>query len=222
MPEPSSDDRRSKPTRRAAAAGLGAAAIASFVAFTRRSDGEPSDAAGQTNAAGQATTAERPSTPAAAPPELPDRGLHPPLESDGPWLQSSVNSLEELRGSVVALQFWTFACSNCRATMPHMRALYDSAHPRGLEIVGVHAPEFDFEAEVDAIVEAAADLGVVWPIALDTEKRAFHSWQEGTRSFWPRIYLIDRRGHIRYDHIGEGRYAEIAAGVEALLAEPAV
>jgi hypothetical protein len=102
-----------------------------------------------------------------------------------------------------------------------MQALYANYRSEGLEIVGIHAPEFDYEAEVDNIIEAAADLGVTWPIALDPDKRTFHSWQEGPTGFWPRIYLLDRDGHIRYDHTGEGRYDEIDAAVRALLAEPA-
>ncbi len=153
-------------------------------------------------------------------PDLPDRGAHPPLTGIERWLQSDVTSLEELRGEVVAVQFWTFGCSNCKATLPHMQELYVRYHDRGFEIVGVHAPEFSFEADVDNIVDAAADLGVTWPIALDPDKRSFHSWQEGNRAFWPRIYLLDRDGHIRYDHVGEGAYAATDAAVQALLAEP--
>ena len=154
------------------------------------------------------------------PPELPDRGVHPELLDIDGWLQSDVTSLEELRGQVVAVQFWTFGCRNCRATLPHMQALYEQYGEEGLEIVGIHAPEFDHEADVDNLVEAAAELGVTWPIVLDTQKRTFHSWQEGRRAYWPRIYLLDRDGHIRYDHRGEGRYDEIDAAVQALLAEP--
>ena len=154
------------------------------------------------------------------PPKLPDRGPHQPLLDVDGWLQSEVSSIEELRGQVVAVQFWTFACSNCRATLPHLQQLYAQHHRDGFEIVGVHSPEFEYEEDVGNIVEAAADLGVTWPIVLDTRKQTFHSWQEGSRAFWPRIYLLDRAGHVRYDHIGEGRYAEIEAAVEALLAEP--
>jgi len=154
-------------------------------------------------------------------PELPDRGLHPELREIDGWLHSDVTSLEELRGQVVAVQFWTFGCRNCRATLPHMQALYRNYSNSGLEIVGVHAPEFDHEAEIANIEEAADELGVTWPIALDPTKRTFHSWQEGPTGHWPRIYLLDRDGHIRYDHIGEGRYDEIDAAVRALLAEPA-
>jgi thiol-disulfide isomerase/thioredoxin len=170
-------------------------------------------------------TASTPTTTTSAPttvpgPDLPDRGLHMELIDVDGWLQSDVTSLEELRGQVVAVQFWTFGCSNCKATLPHLQALYDEFGGGDFEIVGVHAPEFSYEAEVDNIVAAAADLGVTWPIVLDPTKHTFHAWQEGSRAFWPRIYLLDRDGHVRYDHIGEGRYDEIEAAVRALLDEP--
>jgi thiol-disulfide isomerase/thioredoxin len=153
-------------------------------------------------------------------PELPDRGPHPPLlEIDG-WLQTDITSLDELRGKVVAVQFWTFGCSNCKATIPHMQALYEKYGGDDFEIVGVHAPEFDYEADPDAVAQAALDLGVSWPIALDTEKRSFRSWQTDRR-FWPRLYLIDRDGNVRYDKIGEGKYDVIDAAVGALIDEDA-
>ena len=151
-------------------------------------------------------------------PELADRGPHPALEDIDGWLQSDVTSLEELRGNVVAVQFWTFGCHNCRATLPHLRALRDQYAGQGFEIVGIHSPELSHEEDPDAVAAAAVDLGVTWPIALDTSKRTFFGWQGG-RGYWPHIYLLDRDGHVRYDHIGEGRYDEIDAAVGALLAE---
>lgn len=110
-----------------------------------------------------------------------------------------VTSSEELRGKVVAVLFWTFGCSNCKATVPHMIELYEKYQDQGFEIVRVHAPEFDFEADRANIVEAVGELEVTWPIALDTNKRTFHSWQEGPTAHWPPIYLLDRNGHVRYD-----------------------
>ena len=159
-------------------------------------------------------------TTTVAPPDLPNRGPHPELRDIDGWLQSDVTSLEELRGQVVAVQFWTFGCYNCTNTLPAMHELYEQHRDDGFEIVGIHAPEFSYEADVGNIAAAAGELGVTWPIVLDTEKRTFHHWQEGPRAHWPRIYLLDRDGNIRYDHIGEGRYAEIDAAVRALLAEP--
>lgn len=92
------------------------------------------------------TSAEAPPASSAAPapaPDLPDQGLHPELLDIEGWLNTDVSSLEELRGDVVAVQFWTFGCSNCKATLPHMQELYQRYHDQGFEIVGIHAPEFD-------------------------------------------------------------------------------
>ncbi|MEM9746429.1 MAG: redoxin domain-containing protein [Actinomycetota bacterium] len=154
-------------------------------------------------------------------PDLPDRGPHLPLlEIDG-WLQSDVESLEELRGKVVAVQFWTFGCVNCRNTMQQNVALYEKYGGDDFEIVGIHAPEFDFERDPDRILESAAEQNITWPIVLDTEKRTFHSWQEGRRGFWPRVYLLDRDGNVRYDRIGEygdSGFEELDAAVGALIA----
>ncbi len=205
-------------SRRLAATGAVAVALVIGAAFALGDDGDSSPDANAT-----ATFADTPAP--AAPvtveiPELANRGPHPELRDIDGWLQSGVTSLEELQGKVVAVQFWTFGCSNCRATLPHMQELYETHRDQGFEIVGIHAPEFDREANVSNIEEAAAELGVTWPIVLDTDKRTFHLWQEGPTAHWPRIYLLDRAGNIRYDHIGEGRYAEIDAAVQALLAEP--
>ncbi len=194
-------------------AAVGLVAVVSVIGLAFALD--PSDA---DTASTPGPASDVPATTVATP-DLPDRGPHPELiEIDG-WLQSDVTSLEELEGKVVAVQFWTFGCSNCKATLPHMQELYQKYADQGFEIVGIHAPEFEYEAEVANIEDAAAELGVTWPIALDPTKRTFHSWQEGPTAHWPRVYLLDRDGHIRYDHIGEGRYAETDAAVQALLAE---
>ena len=84
------------------------------------------------------------------------------------------------------------------------------------EIVGVHSPEFDYEKDPDAIAAASEELGVTWPIALDMFRRSFRSWQ-GSPAYWPRTYVLDREGHIRFDHIGEGAYEELNETVAALL-----
>ncbi len=136
-------------------------------------------------------------------------------ELDG-WLQSEVSSLEDLRGQVVIVQFWTFGCYNCKNTIPYLQDIYADYHESGLEIVGVHAPEFDYERDPDAILSAAQDLGVDWPIALDTQRRNFRAWQ-GSPAYWPRTYVLDQNGLIRFDHVGEGAYEELEQTVAALL-----
>jgi thiol-disulfide isomerase/thioredoxin len=151
-----------------------------------------------------------------AEPPLLDKTTDPLVELDG-WLQSDITSLDELEGQVVIVQFWTYSCHNCTATIPYLQALYERYHEDGLEIVGVHSPEFDFEKDPDGVAEAAEDLGVTWPIALDTERVNFREWQ-GRPAYWPRTYVLDERGRVRYNNIGEGAYDQLAETVAWLLA----
>ncbi|WP_419931712.1 redoxin domain-containing protein [Candidatus Poriferisodalis sp.] len=139
------------------------------------------------------------------------------------WLNTEATSLEEIRAqnTLTVVQFWTFGCRNCKKTLDALGQLHADFSDRGVEIVGVHAPEFAYEADVDNIIEAAAELGVVWPIALDTTKYNFHVWQEGPTGYWPRVYIIDGDNQIRFDRRGDGAhtYRELYATVERLLAE---
>ncbi len=132
------------------------------------------------------------------------------------WLQTDISSLADLRGQVVIVQFWTFGCYNCKNTIPYLQDIYAEYAAAGLEIVGVHAPEFEYERDPDSILTAAQDLGVTWPIALDTERRNFRAWQ-GSPAYWPRTYVLDQDGLIRFDHIGEGAYDELEQTVASLL-----
>ena len=155
-------------------------------------------------------------TTAAALVELADLGPHEPLVAIDGWLQSDVESLEELRGNVVVVQFWTFGCINCKRTLDNLSELYATHQGDAFEIVGIHSPEFAFEEDPAAIAEAAAELGVSWPIALDTSRRTFFTWQ-GSPAYWPRTYVLDPEGNVRFDHIGEGAYDELNAAVASLL-----
>jgi hypothetical protein len=87
----------------------------------------------------------------------------------------------------------------------------------GLVIIGVHTPEFNFEREVENVRAAAANLGVTWPIAIDNDKETWHAY---FNRYWPAMYLVDKQGNIRYLKIGEGRYQDTEAAIQALLAEP--
>ncbi|MYA13182.1 MAG: redoxin domain-containing protein [Acidimicrobiaceae bacterium] len=139
------------------------------------------------------------------------------------WLNTDATSLEEIRAAnqLTVVQFWTFGCRNCKNTLDALGRLYTDFRGQGMEIVGVHSPEFSYEADVDNIIEAAAGLGVVWPIALDTDKRNFHRWQEGNIGYWPRVYVIDGDNQIRFDRKGDGgaTYEQLYETVERLLAE---
>ncbi len=139
------------------------------------------------------------------------------------WLNTDATSLEEIRAAnkLTVVQFWTFGCRNCKNTLDALGRLYTDFRDQGVEIVGVHSPEFSYEADVNNIIEASADLGVIWPIALDTDKRNFHRWQPGNIGYWPRVYVIDGDNQIRFDRTGDGRatYQKLYETVEQLLVE---
>lgn len=135
------------------------------------------------------------------------------------WLQTDNTEFSDFDGTVRVVQFWTFSCINCKNTLDNLRGLYQAYEPQGLEVIGVHAPEFSFEEDPAAVAQAARDQEVLWPIALDTRKTNFRTWQTGRR-FWPRTYVLDRDGNIRFDRIGEGAYDELNATVAFLIENP--
>lgn len=199
------------PTRIIAA--VVAVVLAGAVAAVQLTDSGPSDTTAEV--AADAIRDQPPTrTELAEPPE--NLGPVPDLVDLHGWLQTDADSFESVRGDVTILQFWTYSCYNCTNTIPHLREIYAAHRDDGLEIIGVHAPEFEREKDPVGIQAAAERLGVTWPIALDTDKRNFRSWQ-GSRRFWPRTYVIDQNGDIRFDKIGEGKYAELEATVAYLL-----
>ncbi len=203
---------------------IGVVAIAGLVLANLDDDSTPTTSSDPAAVADDASTGDAgPSTTATtvagletAPPVLGEAGDL--VDLDG-WLQTDATQFSDFDGTVRVVQFWTFGCINCKNTLENLRALYDEFEPAGLEVIGVHAPEFDFESDVDAIAQAATDLGVRWPIALDTDKTNFRSWQPGRR-FWPRTFVLDRDGNIRFDRIGEGAYEELNATVAFLIENP--
>ncbi|MEM7274470.1 MAG: redoxin domain-containing protein [Actinomycetota bacterium] len=159
-------------------------------------------------------TAPAPTLEVADPPPVLDP--KPALTDLDGWLQTEATSLDDFDGQVRIVEFWTFGCFNCKNRLPYTQAIYERYQPDGLEIIGVHAPEFEYERDPARIAEAAVDLGVTWPIALDTRKTNFRAWQENRR-FWPRVYVLDQNGQVRYDHIGEGDYDGLEETVAYLI-----
>jgi len=140
----------------------------------------------------------------------------PELASITAWGNSEPFTLESKQGSVVLIDFWTFACINCIRTFPHPRELHEKYADQGLQIVGVHYPEFQFERDMSAVM-AAADLNDLrYPIAQDNDGG---TWRAYRNRYWPALYLIDKQGFIRYKHFGEGAYEETNRKVRQLLAE---
>lgn len=141
--------------------------------------------------------------------------LAPELIAGGQWLNSEPLTLSQLKGQVVLLDFWTYTCINCQRTLPYLKSWDEKYRDKGLVIIGVHAPEFEFEKSVDNVKEAVADFGLKYPIMQDNN---FATWRAYKNNYWPAKYLVDREGNIRYTHFGEGDYDETESAIQELLA----
>ncbi|MFZ2886554.1 MAG: redoxin domain-containing protein [Minisyncoccia bacterium] len=115
---------------------------------------------------------------------------------------------------VILVDFMTYSCINCQRTFPHLVSWYDKYKDAGLEIVGIHTPEFAFEKDKGNVEEAMREAGITWPIVLDND---YGTWRAYGNNYWPRKYLIDIEGNIVYDHIGEGAYEETESKIRELL-----
>ena len=125
-------------------------------------------------------------------------------------------SLKALRGKVVVVDFWTYSCINCVRTLPYLRAWYDAYRDKGLVIVGVHTPEFEFEKKTQNVAKAIRDLGVTWPVVQDND---YLQWGAYNNQYWPAHYFIDAKGRVRYFHFGEGAYDVSEKVIQSLLKE---
>ena len=149
---------------------------------------------------------------------LPVLGKAPDFAGIDSWLNTPGDrplTLRQLRGKVVLVDFWTYSCINCIRTLPHLRAWYAAYHRAGLEIVGVHTPEFAFEHDRANVRAATHDLHVTWPVALDNR---YKTWDAYSNEYWPAEYLIDRLGRVRRTHFGEGEYGATERAIRSLLA----
>lgn len=147
---------------------------------------------------------------------LPDLGPAPELTNDI-WLNADAPlRLADLRGQVVIVEMWTFGCINCQNVMPSLKKWHSAYKDQGLVIIGNHYPEFDYESDLDNLKDAIARFEIEYPVAQDNDGV---TWRAYKNRYWPALYLIDKQGHIRYTHFGEGRYKEIEENIQALLAE---
>jgi cytochrome c biogenesis protein CcdA/thiol-disulfide isomerase/thioredoxin len=147
---------------------------------------------------------------------LPDYGTAPSLHPDGAWINSAPLTLAQLRGKVVLIDFWTYSCINCLRTLPHLKAWYATYHPKGLVIIGVHTPEFAFEHVTSNVKAAVKRLGIDYPVVQDN---SFKTWDNYANQYWPAEYLIDRQGHVRHTHFGEGEYDKTESLIRRLLGD---
>jgi len=133
--------------------------------------------------------------------------LLPEIVGISNWINSEPTTVEaELEaGNVVLIDFWTYTCVNCLRTMPHLQGWHDKYSDRGLSIIGVHSPEFDFEKVTENVQEAVNRIGIRWPVAQDNDMR---TWRNFGNRFWPAKYMFSTEDELVYSHFGEGDYAE--------------
>jgi thiol-disulfide isomerase/thioredoxin len=155
--------------------------------------------------------------PAAA--ESPARSEFGSLEHANGWLNSPPLTASALRGKVVLIDFWTYTCINWRRTLPYVRAWAEKYQQQGLVVIGVHSPEFGFEKHIEGVRSAVKDMGIHYPVAVDSEHAIWRAFQN---QYWPALYFIDSRGRLRYHHFGEGAYEQSEMIIQQLLAEAGV
>jgi len=145
-------------------------------------------------------------------------GPAPELAGGGPWFNTGGQplTLTALRGRVVAVEMWTAGCGNCLNVLPYLKQWHARYHGQGLVIVGVHTPEFAHERGVRYVRDAVARLGIAYPVVMDNDYRIWNAYHN---QYWPALYLVDKKGRIRYAHIGEGDYETTERTITQLLAE---
>jgi thiol-disulfide isomerase/thioredoxin len=148
--------------------------------------------------------------------DLPIEGDIPSLDGATGWLNSPPLTPTDLHGKVVLFDFWTYTCINWLRTLGYVRAWADKYADQGLVVVGVHTPEFPFERDVDNIRQAAKDMRVEYPIAIDSD---YAVWRAFNNHYWPAAYIADAQGRIRHHQFGEGGYEECERTIQLLLRE---
>ena len=132
------------------------------------------------------------------------------------WINSDPIALQDVRGKVVLVDFWTYSCINCIRNNPYIEGWHQQYEDDGLVVIGLHAPEFAFERNVENVEKAVKDQGITYPVALDND---FQTWAAFQNQFWPTYYLIDANGQVRRVHSGEGEYRESEQAIRQLLTE---
>lgn len=143
-----------------------------------------------------------------------DYGQAPEFNGIQQWLNSNALTIAGLKGKVVLVDFWTYSCINCIRTLPHVTKLYETYKDKGLVVIGVHTPEFDFEKDTTNVQSAIKRFGINYPVAQDNN---YKTWDAYSNKYWPAKYLINQEGKIVYMHFGEGNYDVTEKAVQELL-----
>ncbi len=144
---------------------------------------------------------------------IPIEGELPSFDRATAWLNSQPLTAAGLRGKVVLIEFWTYTCINWLRTLPYVRAWAQKYKDQGLVVIGVHSPEFAFEKNVDNVRQAAKNLRVNYPIAIDSDHAI---WRAFKNEYWPALYFVDAQGHIRHHQFGEGEYQQSEMVIQRL------
>ena len=140
----------------------------------------------------------------------------PSLAGATEWINSPPLSVKDLRGKVILVEFWTYTCINWRRESPYVRGWAERYKDKGLVVIGVHSPEFDFEKDADNVRRATKELRIDYPVAVDSRMGV---WSAFDNEYWPALYFIDAKGRIRARHVGEGDYARSERLIQDLLKE---
>jgi thiol-disulfide isomerase/thioredoxin len=131
------------------------------------------------------------------------------------WINSAPLTMQQLRGKVVLIDFWTYDCINCQHTLPWVKEWHRKYKDQGLVVVGVHTPEYGFERSLANLRTAVARNGITYPVAQDNRYLTWNAW---SNRYWPGFYLVDKAGQVVYTHFGEGNYAQTDSAIQNLLA----
>ncbi len=138
----------------------------------------------------------------------------PEFDGISAWLNSAPLAIASLKGSVVLIQFWTLGCINCQRTLPYITRWHRQYAAQGLKVIGIHTPEFAYERDLNNIKKAIQQHQITYPVPVDN---AYKTWNAYSNQYWPHLFLADRQGLIRYDHIGEGAYDTTEQTIRKLL-----
>lgn len=140
--------------------------------------------------------------------------LAPEFKGIDHWLNTAPLTMQQLRGKVVLVEFWTYSCINCIHVMPHVKQWHADYKDQGLVVVGVHTPEYGYEKQLDNLQAAVKRFGITYPVAQDN---GYQTWNAYGNQYWPALYLIDAEGRVVYQHFGEGGYDVTEARIRQLL-----
>lgn len=143
-------------------------------------------------------------------------GIKAPDITNSTWLNSEPLRLADLKGKVVLVEFWTLGCYNCRNVEPYVKQWHQQYAEQGFVVIGVHSPEFLHEREVENVKRYMKEHGIRFAVPIDND---FSTWNRYGNRYWLAMYLIDKRGIIRYIKVGEGGYSETERQIQTLLAE---